>query len=98
MTALKIRPTLSNTLGQLQNRFCTPTIQQQRKVFQANISEFMLLTRLRVKNRHNPSAEVLERAVLMTHITCKDWFNGPEKPLIKPASNTGTQSLAKLRR
>jgi hypothetical protein len=87
MTELKIRPTWLNSLGQLQSRIFTPASTQQRRVFQAKISESMLLSRLKAKNRRDASAVVLERAALMSQITCQNWFGSSEKSTPEPVLN-----------
>ncbi|NMM09080.1 MAG: hypothetical protein HHJ16_02245 [Polaromonas sp.] len=42
--------------------------------FQANIAEFLLISRLRARRRVAPTADVLERAAHIVFITCKNWF------------------------
>ena len=50
-----------------------PTL-KQRFSFQARISEFLLVTRLRARRRSAPDADVLERAAHILHVTCQNWF------------------------
>ena len=42
--------------------------------FPASVAEFLLLFRLRVRRRSALCADMLERAVQLVVVTCKNWF------------------------
>jgi hypothetical protein len=56
-----------------------PAIAPQRQVgFPSRIAEFLLVFRLRARRRSTLSADILERAVRVVFITCKNWFSGAD--------------------
>lgn len=60
-----------------------PMVAPQRPVgFPASITEFLLVFRLRIRRRSALSTEMLERALHVVLVTCKNWFSGsgPHKP------------------
>ena len=62
-----------------------PAIAPQRQVgFPARIAEFLLVFRLRARRRSALSADILERAVRVVFVTCKNWFSGTDSPAPPP--------------
>jgi len=62
-----------------------PAIAPQRQVgFPARIAEFLLVFRLRARRRSTLSADILERAVRVVFVTCKNWFSGTDSPAPPP--------------
>ena len=65
-----------------------PAIVPPRQVgFPSRIAEFLLVFRLRARRRSALSSDILERAVRVVFVTCKNWFAGtgsdhprPRKP------------------
>jgi len=54
-----------------------PALVPQRPVgFPSSIAEFLLVFRLRVRRRTALSGEMMERALHMVLVTCKNWFAG----------------------
>jgi hypothetical protein len=52
-----------------------PIVAPSRPVgFPASIAEFLLVFRLRVRRRSMLSADMLERALHVVLVTCKNWF------------------------
>ena len=47
--------------------------------FQANIAEFLLITRLKARCQPKPSTDILERASHIVFVTCKNWFVTPDR-------------------
>jgi hypothetical protein len=53
-----------------------PVVARERQVgFPASIAEFLLVFRLKARRRSTLSADILERAVRVVFITCKNWFS-----------------------
>ncbi len=62
-----------------------PAIPPQRQVgFPSRIAEFLLVFRLRARRRSTLSADILERAVRVVFVTCKNWFSGTDSPNPRP--------------
>ncbi|MBH2020595.1 hypothetical protein [Polaromonas sp.] len=62
-----------------------PAIKPQRQVgFPASIAEFLLVFRLKARRRSTLSADILERAVRVVFVTCKNWFAGAGSHHPKP--------------
>ncbi|WP_029526829.1 hypothetical protein [Polaromonas glacialis] len=62
-----------------------PAIAPQRQVgFPSRIAEFLLVFRLRARRRSALSADILERAVRVVFVTCKNWFSGTDSPSPRP--------------
>jgi hypothetical protein len=62
-----------------------PAIAPQRQVgFPARIAEFMLVFRLRARRPSTLSTDILERAVRVVFVTCKNWFSGTDSPAPRP--------------
>ncbi|CDS52822.1 hypothetical protein [Polaromonas sp. CG9_12] len=62
-----------------------PAIAPQRPVgFPSRIAEFLLVFRLRARRRSTLSADILERAVRVVFVTCKNWFTGTDSPTPPP--------------
>lgn len=62
-----------------------PAIAPQRQVgFPSRISEFLLVFRLRARRRSALSADILERAVRVVFVTCKNWFSGSDSHTPRP--------------
>lgn len=62
-----------------------PAIAPQRQVgFPSRIAEFLLVFRLRARRRSALSADILERAVRVVFVTCKNWFGGADSPTPRP--------------
>lgn len=62
-----------------------PAIAPRRQVgFPSRIAEFLLVFRLRARRRSTLSADMLERAVSMVLVTCKNWFAGTDSPAPPP--------------
>lgn len=62
-----------------------PAIAPQRQVgFPSRIAEFLLVFRLRARRRSALSADILERAVRVVMVTCKNWFAGTDSPTPRP--------------
>ena len=56
-----------------------PAIAPQRQIgFPSRIAEFLLVFRLRARRRSALSADILERAVRVVFVTCKNWFSGTD--------------------
>ena len=56
-----------------------PAIAPQRAVgFPSRIAEFLLVFRLRARRRSTLTADILERAVRVVLVTCKNWFAGTD--------------------
>ena len=52
-----------------------PVLATQRAVgFPFSVAEFLLLLRLRLRRRSALCADVLERALHLVVVTCKNWF------------------------
>ena len=61
-----------------------PAIAPQRPVgFPSRIAEFLLVFRLRARRRSALSTDILERAVRMVLVTCKNWFAGTDADLAR---------------
>ena len=60
-----------------------PVVAPQRSLgFPANIAEFLLVFRLKVRRRSALSSDILERALRVVLVTCKNWFAGaPAQPV-----------------
>ncbi|NDP61323.1 hypothetical protein [Polaromonas sp.] len=66
-------------------RHPVPAIPPQRQVgFPSRIAEFLLVFRLRARRRSALSADMLERAVRVVFVTCKNWFAGSDSPTPPP--------------
>ena len=62
-----------------------PALAPQRQVgFPSRIAEFLLVFRLRARRRSALSADILERAVRVVFVTCKNWFAGTDAPAPRP--------------
>ena len=62
-----------------------PAIAPQRQVgFPSRIAEFLLVFRLRARQRSTLSADILERAVRVVFVTCKNWFSGSDPHTPRP--------------
>lgn len=62
-----------------------PAIAPQRQVgFPARIAEFLLVFRLRARRPSTLSADILERAVRVVFVTCKNWFSGSDSQTPPP--------------
>lgn len=62
-----------------------PAIAPQRQVgFPSRIAEFLLVFRLRARRRSALSADILERAIRVVFVTCKNWFSGTDAPAPRP--------------
>ena len=62
-----------------------PAIKPLRQVgFPASIAEFLLVFRLKARRRSTLTADILERAVRVVLVTCKDWFSGADAHQPKP--------------
>ncbi|CAM3388336.1 hypothetical protein POHY109586_05110 [Polaromonas hydrogenivorans] len=62
-----------------------PAIKPQREVgFPSSIAEFLLVFRLKARRRSLLSADILERAVRVVFVTCKNWFSGADSHHAKP--------------
>ena len=62
-----------------------PAIPPQRQVgFPSSIAEFLLVFRLRARRRSALSADILERALRVVFVTCKNWFAGTDSPASRP--------------
>ena len=62
-----------------------PAIAPQRQVgFPSRIAEFLLVFRLRARRGSALSADILERAVRVVFVTCKNWFSGTDSPSPRP--------------
>lgn len=62
-----------------------PAVAPQRQVgFPSKIAEFLLVFRLRARRRSALSADILERAVRVVWVTCKNWFSGTDSPSPRP--------------
>ncbi len=62
-----------------------PAIAPQRQVgFPSRIAEFLLVFRLRARRRSALSADILERAVRVVFVTCKNWFSCTNSPSPRP--------------
>ena len=58
-----------------------PVVQSTRSVgFPSSIAEFLLVFRLRIRRRSALSAEMMERALRVVLVTCKNWFLGSHSP------------------
>lgn len=56
-----------------------PAIAPQRQIgFPSSIAEFLLVLRLKARRRSALSADILERAVRVMFVTCKNWFAGTD--------------------
>jgi hypothetical protein len=54
-----------------------PVIAPARQVgFPASIAEFLLVFRLKARRRSALSSDILERALRVVLVTCKNWFTG----------------------
>lgn len=57
-----------------------PAIAPRRAVgFPSRIAEFLLVFRLRARRQSALSADILERAVRVVLVTCKNWFAGTDE-------------------
>ena len=62
-----------------------PAIAPQRPLgFPSRIAEFLLVFRLRARRRSALSADILERAVRVVFVTCKNWFTGADSHSPRP--------------
>lgn len=62
-----------------------PAIAPQRQVgFPSRIAEFLLVFRLRARRRSSLSADILQHAVRVVFVTCKNWFAGTDSPTPRP--------------
>lgn len=62
-----------------------PAIAPPRHVgFPSRIAEFLLVFRLRARRRSTLSADMLERALSIVLVTCKNWFAGSDSPAPPP--------------
>ena len=62
-----------------------PAIAPQRQVgFPSRIAEFLLVFRLRARRRSALSADILQQAVRVVFVTCKNWFAGTDSPTPRP--------------
>ena len=62
-----------------------PAIVPQRQVgFPSRIAEFLLVFRLRARRRSALSADILQHAVRVVFVTCKNWFAGTDSPTPRP--------------
>ena len=62
-----------------------PAIAPQRQVgFPSRIAEFLLVFRLRARRRSALSTDILEQAVRVVFVTCKNWFAGTDSPTPPP--------------
>ena len=62
-----------------------PAIAPQRQVgFPSRSAEFLLVLRLRASRRSALSADILERAVRVVFVTCKNWFAGTDSHTPRP--------------
>ena len=58
-----------------------PVVAPSRAVgFPASIAEFLLVFRLRVRRRSVLSGDMMERALHMVLVTCKNWFSSSASP------------------
>lgn len=56
-----------------------PIVAPQRSLgFPSSIAEFLLVFRLRIRRRSALSTEMLERALKVVLVTCKNWFAGSD--------------------
>lgn len=65
-----------------QEKSSLPVAAPERQVgFPASIAEFLLVFRLKARRRSALSADILERAVRVVFVTCKNWFSdAPAQP------------------
>jgi len=62
-----------------------PAIKPQHPVgFPSSIAEFLLVFRLKARRPSMLSADILERAVRVVFVTCKNWFSGADSHHPKP--------------
>lgn len=62
-----------------------PAIAPQRPVgFPSRIAEFLLVFRLRARRGSALSVDILERAVRVVFVTCKNWFAGADSHSPRP--------------
>ena len=62
-----------------------PAIAPQRQIgFPSSIAEFLLVFRLKAQRRSALSADILERAVRVVFVTCKNWFAGTDSHTPRP--------------
>lgn len=65
-----------------------PAIAPQRPVgFPSRIAEFLLVFRLRARRGSALSADILERAVRVVFVTCKNWFAGADSHSPRPRNH-----------
>lgn len=58
-----------------------PIVASPRAVgFPASIAEFLLVFRLRARRRSALSGDMMERALHMVLVTCKNWFSNSASP------------------
>ena len=56
-----------------------PATKPQRQLgFPSSIAEFLLVFRLKARRPSLLSADILERAVRVVFVTCKNWFSGAD--------------------
>ncbi len=52
--------------------------------FPASIAEFLLVIRMRARQRSASSVDVLERAVRIVFVTCQNWFAAEDSRRVDP--------------
>jgi len=58
-----------------------PVVAPSRAVgFPSSIAEFLLVFRLRARRRSALSGDMMERALRMVLVTCKNWFSNSASP------------------
>jgi hypothetical protein len=58
-----------------------PIVAPQRPVgFPASVAEFLLVFRLRARRRSTLSRDMMERALRVVLVTCKNWFSASDSP------------------
>lgn len=58
-----------------------PAVHKRKAGFQASISEMLLVSRLKARNKHDSVVSdvgILERATQVIFVTCKNWFASPQ--------------------
>ena len=64
-----------------------PALAPSRQVgLPSRIAEFLLVFRLKARRRSTLSADMLERAINIVLVTCKNWFAGTDSPAPPPRS------------
>ena len=63
-------------------------------VQQASIAQLLLLTRLRARNRHDLSIDLLERAAEVISVTCHNWFSSARRQAVEEAAKAGDPPLS----